>query len=133
MLCILFQPFTGWAPPPVWWFDSHLVVLCLNGIAILPTKWDSFFVYFGLFFSKKVCCVYHQCKYSDMLNLLHNKTFVLNIICVEFSARVFKRRSKWNATQKSCINNVFLSSKRSILSTINICLTENVLEFTSCH
>lgn len=58
MLCISFQPLTGWPPHPVWWFDSHLLVKYLNDIANLPTKWDSFSVYLGLcFFEKSASCL----------------------------------------------------------------------------
>lgn len=39
----------------VWWFDSHLLVKCLNCIPILPTKWDSFFLQLGLRFSWEKC------------------------------------------------------------------------------
>lgn len=124
MLCISLQPLTGCPPHPVWWFDSHLLVKYLNDIANLPTKWDSFSVYLGLCFFEKKCIVFNT-RASTWTCLLHNKTVIKNIIYVNFSTRVFKKRLKCNATRKSC----FCLQKDRFYSQ-NICLTKNVLELT---
>lgn len=47
--------------------------------------------------------------------LLYNNTFVLKIVCVDFSLRMFRKRLKCYASRKSCINKMFLSPKRLIL------------------
>lgn len=59
-------------PPPtsVWWFEFHLVVLkCLNGIPILPVKWDLFFFHLDYVFQKKKCII--STMASSLACLLH--------------------------------------------------------------
>lgn len=47
--------------------------------------------------------------------LYNNKFCFKNFICVDFSIRVFRKRLKYYASRKSCINKMFLSPKRLIL------------------
>lgn len=51
----------------------------------------------------------------SLICFLYNNTFVLKIVCVDFSIRVFRKKLKCYASRKSCINKMFLSPKRLIL------------------
>lgn len=67
----ILQDLSGWASTPMWWFDSHLMVKCLNGIPVLLTKWDSFFVNFELRFSAYIALMFTT-RTDALTCLLHN-------------------------------------------------------------
>lgn len=87
---------TGWAQTPVWWFLKHsrMVIICLNGIPILPTKMGLIYcVYLGLrfFFRKCVSCLLSgQVLWHCCLIIKHS--FIKNSRCRFFPKGCFKKK-----------------------------------------
>lgn len=95
---------------PIWWLNVQMVYLSYlsNGTYVS-------FIADYIFLKKKRIVFTIGASTLSLICFLYNNTFVLKIVCVDFSIRVFRKRLKCYASRKSCINKMFLSPKRLIL------------------
>lgn len=106
------MPYTVWAQPSIWWFELNVQMVYLSYLS--NGTYVSFIADY-IFLKKKRIVFTIGASTLSLICFLYNNTFVLKIVCVDFSIRVFRKRLKCYASRKSCINKMFLSPKRLIL------------------